>query len=169
MMIILAESGVLEKSEVYASDINMDVIDIAREGKYKYRFNQLYIENFNEVINVDHDMHPSKKKISADKYLAVDKANNLIEMRPFLTRKPVYKKIDLVKEENLFKIKFDIIICRNVIIYFNSDLQNRIFNLFYQNLEDDGCMVLGIHESVLGPYAANFEKRNQVYYKRITE
>jgi chemotaxis protein methyltransferase CheR len=87
-------------------------------------------------------------------------------MKSLLTDKPVYKKIDLVKDENLFHVKFDLIICRNVIIYFNNDLQNKVFNLFYQNLYNNGCLLLGIHESMLGPYASHFDKKNSAYFKK---
>ena len=42
-----------------------------------------------------------------------------IQMHDFLRNKPIYKKHDLVKENNTLFVKFDIILCRNVIIYFN--------------------------------------------------
>ena len=168
MMIILAKLDMLEKSEIYASDINNDVLDIARTGRYKYRYNQLYLENYDAVINTDYKMQVLEPTTPYDHYFAVDKANNSIVMKPFLTAKPIYKKIDLVKDDNLFKLKFDLIICRNVIIYFNTELQNRVINLFYQNLVNDGGLILGIHESILGPYTSYFEKKNNCYYKSRT-
>ena len=162
MMIILNELGVLAKSEIYASDINADVLDIAKTGIFKYRYNQHYIENFDAVVDRNID-----NSTSHDKYFTLDKENNTLKMCPFLIQKPIFKKIDLVKDGNLFKVKFDLIVCRNVIIYFNYELQNKIFDMFYQNLDNKGCMILGLHESVIGPYATFFEKKNHVYYKRI--
>ena len=58
-------------------------------------------------------------------------------MKDYLRSKPVYKKLDLVKDPNLFLVNFDLIVCRNVIIYFNNELQNRVFDLFYKNLNEE--------------------------------
>ncbi len=166
MMIILSKLGILEKSEIYASDINNDVLDIAREGKYKYRFNQNFIENFNSVINKDINLQDIVPFTSYENYFNVNKVFDVIRMNPFLTKKPIYKVIDLVKDENLFNVGFDLIICRNVIIYFNYELQNKVLNLFYNNLNIDGCLVLGLHESIIGPYSSRFDKKYQAYFKK---
>ncbi|MFZ5942259.1 MAG: CheR family methyltransferase, partial [Bacteroidota bacterium] len=50
MMMLLDHMGLLEKSNIYASDINTDVLAAARSGKYKYRFNSDYIRYFNMVF-----------------------------------------------------------------------------------------------------------------------
>jgi chemotaxis protein methyltransferase CheR len=166
MMIILEEMDLLSKSEIFASDINSDVLEIARTGKYKYRFNHAYIENFEAVFNNPKDSAEKVTPVSNTKYFFIDKVSDSIQMKPFLTEKPVYKKIDLVKDDNLFFVKYDLIICRNVIIYFNYDLQNKVFNLFYKNLYTNGCLLLGLHESILGPYTTQFDKKNQFYFKK---
>lgn len=165
MMILLDQLNLLSKSEIFASDINSDVLDLAKAGQYKYRFNHAYIDNLDAVVLPEKNPTEEKKQRLHENYFIIDKARDLIQMKKFLTDKPVFKKIDLVKDENLFAIKFDLIICRNVIIYFNSDLQNKVFNLFYKNLNSDGCLVLGVHESILGPYSSQFVKKNQVYFK----
>jgi chemotaxis protein methyltransferase CheR len=166
MMILLEDLGLLSKSEIYASDINSDVLEIAKTGKYKYRFNHAYLENFDKVINSGRDLSEIEKQNSYSRFFSVDKVSDIIQMNSFLAEKPIYKKIDLVKDENLFHIKFDLVICRNVIIYFNYELQNKVFNLFYQNLFNNGCLVLGLHESILGPYAGHFDKKNHAYFKK---
>lgn len=166
MMILLSELQILEKSEIYASDINIDVLEQAREGKYKYRFNQIYLENFNNVLNSDDDLPGGNKKALYDKYFKIDKIHDFIHMKPFLTQKPCYCKIDLVRDENLFGKLFDIIICRNVVIYFNHELQNKVFNLFYNNLTEKGCLILGLHESIVGQYSSYFDKKDIAYFKR---
>ena len=86
-------------------------------------------------------------------------------MASFLVQKPVYKKMDLVKGDNLFNEKFDLIMCRNVIIYFNYDLQNQILDLFHKNMSANSCLILGIHESIIGPMSLKFNKINGVYFK----
>jgi chemotaxis protein methyltransferase CheR len=166
MMILLSEAGMLNKAEIYGSDINSDVLETAKSGRYKYRFNHGYLENFDIVLNTGQEISMERKQMQMNRYFTVDKVGDFIQMKPFLTNKPVYKKIDLVKDDNLFNINFDLIICRNVIIYFNYDLQNKVFNLFHQNLNDKGTLLLGVHESILGPYTSLFEKRNIAYYKK---
>jgi chemotaxis methyl-accepting protein methylase len=86
-------------------------------------------------------------------------------MKDTLRSKPVYKKLDLVKDSNLFQVSFDLIVCRNVIIYFNPDLQNRVFDLFYNSLNDNGALILGVHETIMGPYAKRFIRKDPFYYK----
>ena len=88
-------------------------------------------------------------------------------MKESLRQKPVYKKLDLVKDSNLFLLNFDLIVCRNVIIYFNADLQNRVFDLFHKNLNRQGCLLLGVHESIMGPYSKKFIRKDPFYYKAL--
>jgi chemotaxis protein methyltransferase CheR len=78
---------------------------------------------------------------------------------------PTFRKHDLVREENTAYIKFDLILCRNVIIYFNYNLQNKVFDLFYKNIYDSGLLILGMHETILGEYANRFQKKGQYYVK----
>jgi len=164
MMILLNELNILENSEIYASDLNPDVLEIAKQGKYKYRFNKVYLENFDKVFNSGQNSEVVKA-VPFEKYFTINSVTDEISMLSFLRQKPVYKKSDLVSDENPFNIKFDIIVCRNVIIYFNFELQNRVFNLFYRNLNNNGCMILGAHESVIGPYSMFFEKKFHCYFK----
>jgi chemotaxis protein methyltransferase CheR len=155
MMMVLDDLGMLEKSQIFGSDLNPDVIERAREGKYKYHFNQSYLENFEKVLPGSH----------WSDYFSVDERRDVIQMKDFLREKPVYKKLDLVKDSNLFLVKFDLIVCRNVIIYFNYDLQNRVFDLFWENLNDKGTLFLGVHETILGPFSRRFLKKNTFYMK----
>ncbi|MEX0596794.1 MAG: CheR family methyltransferase, partial [Candidatus Paceibacterota bacterium] len=166
MMIILEHLNLLSKSEIYASDINSDVLEIAKLGSYKYRFNHAYLENFDRVMHGDKKISDEERQAIHKKFFTIDKISDSIQMKSFLTEKPSYKKIDLVKDENLFHIKFDLIICRNVIIYFNNDLQNKVIDLFYRNLNPDGCLLFGLHESIIGPFASLFDKKNQAYFKK---
>jgi chemotaxis protein methyltransferase CheR len=166
LMIILSKLGILEKSEIYASDINNDVLNVASEGKYKYSFNQHFIDNFNSVINTDKDLKEIIPCTSHENYFNVNKVYDVIKMNAFLKEKPFYKVIDLVKDENLFNTTFDLIICRNVIIYFNYELQNKVLDLFYKNLNKNGCLVLGLHESIMGPYESRFDKKNLAYFRK---
>jgi chemotaxis protein methyltransferase CheR len=165
MMMVLDDLGLLEKTHIYGSDINPDVIDKAREGKYRYHFNQSYLENFDRVLlNGSGKLDQSFKK-QWKKYFSIDQTRDVIQMKDYLRLKPVYKKLDLVKDPNIFLVKFDLIVCRNVIIYFNYDLQNRVFDLFWKNMNDNGTLILGVHESILGPFSRRFLKKESFYLK----
>ncbi len=163
LMILLQEAGLLDKARICASDINTDVLETSGKGIYKYRFNKDFLKNFDLVINAE---KKEKNRVPYTKYFNVDEQSDTITMKKTLTNKPVYRKMDLVRDENPFGIQFDLIICRNVIIYFNYDLQNRVLSLFHQNLKRDGWLLLGIHESIIGPYSSYFDKRFQLYKKK---
>lgn len=164
MLILLHELGLFNRSDLYATDINSDVLELAKAGVYKYNFNLNYLDNFDKVIR----QNRSGENIDVEysKYFLIDKTRDFIKMHSFLTDKPVYKKMDLVRDHNPFPVKYDLIICRNVIIYFNYELQNKVLKLFCDNLCPGGCLILGVHETILGPISVYFEKKYQGYFKK---
>jgi chemotaxis protein methyltransferase CheR len=165
MLILLNELELFDRAKVYATDINTDVIETAKSGEYKYRFNIAYLDNFDKVIKENPYNYEEYNDVPYSKYFDIDKTNDVIKIKNFLREKPVFKKHDLVLENNTLYVKFDLILCRNVIIYFNYNLQNRVFDLYHQNLYENGCMVLGLHETILGMHAAKFTKKGHAYYK----
>jgi chemotaxis protein methyltransferase CheR len=164
MLILLNEINLLDKSYLYATDLNSDVLEHARSGIYDYRFNLNYLDNFDKVIRQNRS--PESTDVDYSKYFMIDEKSDIIKMHTFLTEKPVYKKMDLVRETNPFPLKYDLIVCRNVIIYFNYELQNKVFKLFHDNLNSGGCLILGVHETMLGPLSIYFEKKFQGYFKK---
>ncbi len=164
MLILLYEMDLFQKSKVYATDINSDVLTYASGGIYKYNFNVNYLDNFDKVIR--QDINGGLLDVPYSKYFSIEKARDQIRMHQFLLEKPVYKKQDLVSDPNPFPVTYDIIICRNVVIYFNYELQNKVFKLFYDGLKPGGSLLLGAHETILGPVSTFFIKKNQVYYKK---
>jgi len=113
---------------------------------------------FNEPTHVD---------VPSEKYFIINRKKNLITIKPPLLNKPFFLKHDIVKQGNTFDRKFDIIFCRNVLIYFNHELQNKLFDFFYDNLNTDGILVLGRHEGMLGEIASKFKKEESIYTKRL--
>ena len=166
MIILLNEMGLLDKTELYASDLNTDVIAVAKTGTYKYKFNIGYLDNFDKVIRNDIYNPLIVRDVPYNKYFEIDNAADKLKIRDEFLKKTVYSKLDLVKDQNLFNVTFDLIMCRNVIIYFNYGLQNKIFNLFYNNLNPNTYLMLGIHESILGPFSTKFEKKGYYYLKK---
>lgn len=164
MLILLHELELFDTSNLFATDINSDVLELSRTGIYKYLFNLNYLDNFDKVIRLN--QAGQLIDVEYSKYFTIDKKKDLIKMNPFLIDKPVYKKMNLIRDTNPFPVKFDLIICRNVIIYFNYELQNRVFKLFHDNLSAGGCLILGVHETILGPFSVYFEKKYQGYFKK---
>ncbi|HPN21184.1 MAG TPA: CheR family methyltransferase [Tenuifilaceae bacterium] len=166
MMILLNEMGMLDKAKLFATDLNVDVLDAAKQGVYKYRFNLGYLDNFDKVIKQNPLNFEEYNEVPYEKYFDIDKVKDTITMKKFLTEKPIFRKHDLVVDGNIFFAKFDLILCRNVIIYFNYALQNKVFELYHTNLYPKGVLLLGMHETILGPWANKFERLGQAYVKK---
>ncbi|MDF1573591.1 MAG: hypothetical protein P1P86_00160 [Bacteroidales bacterium] len=165
MMMVLDHLGLLEKTEIYGSDLHEEILRTARLGRYKYRFNQAYLENFDRVMLNGEGAYSLNQRKKWEKYFHIDEARDMIQMSDLLLQKVVYKKLDLVKDPNLFLVKFDLIVCRNVIIYFNNELQNRVFDLFHTNLRERGTLILGVHETILGASSKKFSRTDPFYIK----
>lgn len=166
MLILLNELNMFEKAKVFATDLNTNMLESAKRGVYRYRFNLNYFDNFDKVIKENPYNYEDIKEVDYNKYFEIDKAKDTITMSKFLRDKTIFRKHDLVNDKNIFYSKFDIIFCRNVIIYFNNQLQNRVIEMFSNNLYRDGYLVLGAHESILGPVANTFERTKGLYKKK---
>jgi len=166
MMILLNELNLLDKAKIFATDLNTEALDMAKKAEYRYRFNIGYLDNFDKVIKENPFNYEEYNEVAYDKYFKIDKVSDTIVMHDFLRQKPIFRKHDLVKGENLYFAKFDLILCRNVIIYFKYSLQNKVFNTFHSHLYNNGHLLLGMHETMLGEVAAKFEKKGQLYRKK---
>lgn len=166
MLILLNEMGMMERTHVYASDLNSEVLADARRGEYRFRFNLQYLHNFDQVVNANPPSQADALGVPYSKYFTIDKDRDRIQMHDFLLSQPEYKRNDLTRVKNPFEKQYDIIFCRNVIIYFNRTLQNRLFELFYDLLTPGGVLVLGMHESIVGVWADRFKRLSKVYVKR---
>ncbi len=169
MLILLNELEMLDQAKVFATDINTDMLAKAKSGIYKYRFNLGYLDSFDKVIKQNPYNYEDIKDVPYDKYFDINKEKDTIEMKPFLRDKIVFRKHDLVNDGNIFYSKFDLILCRNVIIYFNNQLQHEVIKLFSDNLYRDGHLVLGAHESILDPSSLGFERTKGLYKKKYNE
>ncbi|MCF6183998.1 MAG: hypothetical protein L3J56_05125 [Bacteroidales bacterium] len=160
MLILLKQHGLFDKARVYASDINSEVLEISKSGKYKYREIDEYINNFKETYK------NSGKSYNINDYFKISRNRNTVKTKSFLLDKTQYKVHDLTKITNPFAVKYNIIFCRNVLIYFNHELQNRIIKLFENSLFTGGTLIIGKHEGILGDIAEKFEKQGTIYIKK---
>lgn len=134
MAILLQEAGLLGKSLLYATDLNPDVLDTARKGIFPLANMKLYSENY--------ILSGGKEDFSA--YYTAKYGQVLF--RQELSQKMIFSTHNLVSDTSFNE--FQLIVCRNVLIYFDKDLQNRAFNLFDASLEELGFLALGSRETL---------------------
>lgn len=142
MAILLKEHNLLDKSIIYATDINQTVLDVAKSGKYS-------IESFKEnELNYRESEGP--KKLS-DYYTVL---NGEVLINEDLKSKIIFSTHNLVSD-NAFN-QFDLIICRNVLIYFNKSLQDNVLQMFYNSLSENGILAIGSKETIMFSPIENF-------------
>jgi chemotaxis protein methyltransferase CheR len=159
MLILLYELQLFDKTQIYGTDLNEDMIEIAKTGKYRIHDFDEYWHNFDEVMSI----FPDFKK---ENYLEINKRRGIVKIAPFLIEKPKFIKHNIIKDGNIFGKNFDLIMCRNVLIYFDHNLQNQIFNFFYNNLSEEGILVIGKHESILSAIQRKFDRIESIYIKK---
>lgn len=133
--IVLKEAGLLERSIIYATDINQKSIQIAKEGLYTVDNMKTYTANYNKSGGM-HSL--SQYYISKYNSVLFDKS---------LKQNVVFSPHNLAIDKSFNE--FQLIICRNVLIYFNHQLQNKVINLFHESLCSFGFLALGNKESLL--------------------
>jgi chemotaxis protein methyltransferase CheR len=133
--ILLQEAGLLNRTKIYATDINPGNLEKAKKGIMPLDAMKEYVSNYTKAGG-ENDF--------ASYYTA--RYNNAIIARE-LRERVVFSQHNLVTDR-VFN-EFQLICCRNVMIYFNRDLQNRVIRLFYDSLSTFGYLGLGLKESLL--------------------
>jgi len=135
LAILLEELGMLYKTHIYATDINPYVIEEAQNGLYSINGIENNIRNYREA----------KGKKSFMDYFHLNEGYIRVDNR--LKERILFFQHSLVESSTLKEIH--LILCRNVFIYFNSDLQSKILGKFYQSLYPHGFLILGQSEGIL--------------------
>lgn len=133
--ILLKEEGLLDRSVIYATDINQKALQAAKEGVYSNRNIHHYAENY---------LKSGGKNLLSDYYTAKYDA---VLLDRSLKQNVVFAVHNLAVDKSFNE--FQLILCRNVLIYFNQSLQNKVLNLFYDSLCPFGYLGLGSKESLL--------------------
>jgi len=134
LAIILAEEGLLERTRVYATDINESVLMRAREGVFPLDQMRSYTENY---------LAAGGTRAFSQYYTA---GYNGARFDRSLTDGVVFSRHNLVSDSSFNE--FHAIICRNVMIYFDTTLQDRVHDLFHDSLVRFGLLCLGQKESI---------------------
>jgi chemotaxis protein methyltransferase CheR len=158
MAILLYEAGLLEKSKIVATDLNSDVIKIAEEGRYQLKNQETNIKNY--------ENSGGKSKLSS--YYEV--IGNTVHFDRQLTANVDFM-IHNLSLDGPFS-NFDLIICRNVLIYFNFELQEKVIQTFEKSLSKGSFLGLGLKESMSWCKASRYFETvsaEENIYKKIIE
>lgn len=134
MAILLTEEGLYDRTQIYATDIDKVVLDKARKGIYPLASFKQYSENY---------LKAGGKAQLSDYYTA--KYDSVI-MDQRLKKNIVFADHDLATDQVFGEMQ--VICCRNVIIYFDRELQKRVFSLFRDSLDLGGILCLGSKETL---------------------
>lgn len=134
MAILLHEAGLLDKTRIYATDMNERVLETGRTAIYPLRRMQDYTANYQRAGGT---------ASFSDYYTAT---HDGVILHDFLRRNIVWASHNLVSDGSFNE--FHVILCRNVMIYFNRELQARVHRLLYDSLAAGGVLGLGRGESL---------------------
>lgn len=144
LAMLLMEAGA-DRADILATDIDDTVLAKAQKGEYIER----------SIRDI-----PSKY---LSKYFTKTNDNYLVEQS--------LKKIIRFKKGNLlldrFEKDFDLIICRNVMIYFTEQAKQELYHKFSQSLKPDGLLFVGSTEQIFTPAQYNLEAVDSFFYRKI--
>lgn len=155
MAILLKEENIYQKAKIYATDFNEVILSKAKEGIFPIGSMKKYTSNY---------IQAGGKKSFSDYYTA---KYDCAMMQRALKANMVFADHNLATD-GVFA-EMDLIMCRNVLIYFDEDLQNRVLKLFCDSLCHGGFLCLGSKESLMfSECADDFEKvvKGEVIYRK---
>jgi chemotaxis protein methyltransferase CheR len=136
--ILLHETGLYERCRIYATDFNETVLRKAREGIFPLTAMKAYTANYIQAGGTS----------AFSEYYTAQYDSAIF--RPWLRKNLVFAQHNLAMDTSFNELH--VIICRNVMIYFNRTLQNRVVDLFSESLVRLGFLCLGNKESLKGTH-----------------
>ncbi len=136
MNILLQETQVYKKSQVLASDLNPELLQKAEKASFPMRKMPLYKSNFSKASG----------RGNFDAYFDYDE-NKQFSFKSDFLKQTRFNVFDMVLDQP--QQKFDLILCRNVMIYFNAKLQAAVLAKLCNALNPGGFLALGHNESIL--------------------
>ncbi|ENK0555935.1 CheR family methyltransferase [Clostridium sporogenes] len=145
LSIIMDEISPNKKHKIIATDLDMTILQRAKEGIYAQA----------EIKNV--------KKERLEKYFT--KEGEKYKIKSSIKNVVTFKKHDLILDN--YEKDFDLIVCRNVVIYFNQDIKDNIYKKFSESLKKGGLLFVGATESIYNYKDYGFEKVSTFIYRKI--
>lgn len=157
LAILFQEEGLLGRCQVYATDFNRKVLETAKEGVYQKLDMEQYERNY--------QLSGGKTKLS-DYYKSM---YGSVMFKKELSNRIVFADHNLVTDSVFADV--NLIMCRNVLIYFEKELQEKVLGLFYESLVPSGILCLGTKESLkFSRFEQLFEvidEKQKIYKKKI--
>ncbi len=155
LAMILEEEGVLDKSQIYATDFNNRVLAHAKDGLFD-------IDNF-EQSDINYETSGGTKEFQ--NYFV--KCGKYYKIKKYLKKHILFFNHNLVTDGVMNE--FQLIICKNVVISFDRELKTRVFDLFDKSLECNGFLILGSSEYLPQEYKEKYPlyiPKSKVYHKK---
>jgi chemotaxis protein methyltransferase CheR len=156
LAVVLLEEGLLERCRIYATDLSEDLLETARRGVYPLRAMRDYTAAY----------HHAGGRADFSEYYRADATHAIL--RDDLRRHVVFSPHNLVSDGSFNE--FHLILCRNVMIYFDKDLRDRVHELLHESLVMFGALVLGTRESLrFSPFDDRYEVLDDALrlYRRV--
>lgn len=152
--IALEEEGLYQRSRIYATEISREAVKKAREGVFPLSEAPQYTSNY---------LRAGGKKFFSNYYTA---RGGQLFFDPALKRNVTFLEHNLATDGSFNE--FQMIICRNVMPYFNLELQERVHELIYESLVVFGVVGLGREESMRSsPREAFYETLGEGIYRKV--
>lgn len=152
--VLFSEEQLYERCFFYGTDINTDVLEQAKNGIYDLQKMKQYSENFQKIGSGN-----TLSNYYTAKYDAASINHSL--------KKNILFSVHNLASDGVFN-EFQVISCRNVLIYFNTELQKKVIELFYNSLANFGFLCLGSKETLRSTELGRFrviDKKNNIYQK----
>ncbi|QCK16659.1 CheR family methyltransferase [Mangrovivirga cuniculi] len=134
LAIVLYEMGMLHQTRILATDMNHTALEVARSGVYHELKIVDYEKNYTEY----------NKFGTFSRYFKRNAPH--VMMRPDLLSNTTFKYHNLVTDK--IDQDFDLIFCRNVMIYFDADTKSKLVKNFHRNINDNGYLITGFFDSI---------------------
>jgi chemotaxis protein methyltransferase CheR len=156
LAILLREEGIYDRCRIYATDINDAILKKAKDGVYPIELMQTYTTNYIRAGGV---------RSFSDYYTA---AYDRVILKSSLRENVVFAQHNLASDGSFNE--FHVILCRNVMIYFNAELQAHVHRLLHDSLVMFGVIGLGARETIkFSPHENAYDELDRAakLYRRV--
>lgn len=145
LAMIMSELGALGKTTLLATDLDANVLKKATEGFY-----------------IDRSLRDVPKEYRSKYFLEEDGLFSVVDS---LKKSIVFKQQNLLNDP--FESNFDLIVCRNVMIYFTEEAKHNLYHKFSNALKSGGLLFVGSTEQIFSPAQYGFETADTFFYRKL--
>lgn len=158
LAILLKEANLLDKCTITGTDINTDALKLGTKGIYKKRYIEIYDANYKSITNSSESLFQYGNLIDENHFQFDESLRNKIHFDYF----------DVI--QNHKDEVYDLILTRNVLIYFTMGVQNQVMNKLYHNLNREGHICFGYKENITWcstfKYLNEFSSEEKIYERK---